>query len=95
MNKHIRKTLKRARESAGSTDSEMEALAKFFMELHIENDTDYKAKYQEEEICTRTCPKCGSEMILKTRKVPNPNELFWGCKAFPNCNGSRSFDQTN
>lgn len=32
------------------------------------------------------CPKCGSEMILRTaRKGNNQGQQFWGCSNFPRC----------
>jgi predicted RNA-binding Zn-ribbon protein involved in translation (DUF1610 family) len=34
------------------------------------------------------CPKCGSEMILRTAKSgTNQGEKFWGCSNFPQCRG--------
>jgi len=33
-----------------------------------------------------TCPKCGSEMILrKAKKGANVGKQFWGCSKFPKC----------
>jgi len=33
-----------------------------------------------------TCPKCGSEMVLRTaRKGENVGKQFWGCSRFPKC----------
>ena len=37
---------------------------------------------------TPRCPKCGSEMILRTAKSgANQGEKFWGCSNFPKCRG--------
>lgn len=34
------------------------------------------------------CPKCGSEMILRTAKSgSNAGNKFWGCSKYPNCRG--------
>ncbi len=34
----------------------------------------------------RTCPKCGSTMVLRTAKQgANAGKQFWGCSAFPKC----------
>ncbi len=34
------------------------------------------------------CPKCGSEMILRTAKSgTNAGNKFWGCSNYPNCKG--------
>jgi restriction system protein len=36
----------------------------------------------------RTCPKCGSEMVLRVaRKGPYAGKKFWGCSRFPDCRG--------
>lgn len=33
-----------------------------------------------------TCPKCGSQMVLRTAKSgANVGNRFWGCSNFPNC----------
>jgi predicted RNA-binding Zn-ribbon protein involved in translation (DUF1610 family) len=38
------------------------------------------------------CPKCGSEMILRTAKSgANQGEKFWGCSNFPQCRGIHKF----
>jgi len=35
---------------------------------------------------TPTCPKCGSEMVLRTaRRGKNAGNQFWGCSTFPKC----------
>jgi ssDNA-binding Zn-finger/Zn-ribbon topoisomerase 1 len=34
------------------------------------------------------CPKCGSEMILRTAKRgDNQGGKFWGCSKYPECRG--------
>lgn len=34
----------------------------------------------------RTCPKCGSTMVLRTaKKGVHAGETFWGCSDFPHC----------
>lgn len=34
----------------------------------------------------KSCPKCGSEMVLRTSKQgPDADNQFWGCSAFPKC----------
>ncbi|HEY5891851.1 MAG TPA: restriction endonuclease [Chthoniobacterales bacterium] len=38
------------------------------------------------EECQRTCPTCGSPMILRiARKGSNAGRQFWGCSSFPRC----------
>jgi predicted RNA-binding Zn-ribbon protein involved in translation (DUF1610 family) len=35
---------------------------------------------------TRSCPKCGAEMVLRTaRRGANAGNQFWGCSNFPKC----------
>ncbi|MCC6801843.1 MAG: DUF2726 domain-containing protein [Anaerolineae bacterium] len=37
---------------------------------------------------TPRCPKCGSDMILRTAKSgANASNRFWGCSTFPTCRG--------
>lgn len=34
----------------------------------------------------KTCPKCSSEMVLRTtKKGTKSGQQFWGCSAYPNC----------
>ncbi len=43
-------------------------------------------RYDEES--SPRCPKCGSEMILRTAKRgDNQGEKFWGCSRYPECRG--------
>jgi hypothetical protein len=38
------------------------------------------------------CPKCGSEMVLKTaRSGSNQGGKFWGCPRFPECRGTVNY----
>lgn len=42
----------------------------------------------EEKKNLKTCPKCGSAMVLRTaQKGPNAGQQFWGCSQFPKCRG--------
>jgi restriction system protein len=35
---------------------------------------------------TKTCPKCGAAMVLRTAKQgPSVGQQFWGCANFPRC----------
>ena len=38
------------------------------------------------EKMAKICPKCGSEMVLRTaKKGAHAGEQFWGCSRFPDC----------
>ena len=42
---------------------------------------------------TVECPKCGSEMQLRTAwRGRNAGNQFWGCSQFPRCRGTRDVD---
>lgn len=45
------------------------------------------AKQAPAQSCaTKPCPKCGSDMVLRTsKKGPQAGNQFWGCSAFPKC----------
>jgi hypothetical protein len=43
-------------------------------------------KEQKSDTNIRSCPKCGSEMVLrKATKGKNAGNNFWGCSQFPKC----------
>jgi len=47
-----------------------------------------------EEMTIPKCPKCGSEMMLRTAKSgSNVGDKFWGCRNYPNCRGILKFVQ--
>ncbi len=38
------------------------------------------------------CPKCGSNMVLRTaKKGSTAGSQFWGCSTYPKCNGTKSY----
>jgi restriction system protein len=40
---------------------------------------------------TKTCPKCGAAMVLRTAKHgPSVGQQFWGCSQFPRCRATLS-----
>src|SRR5690606_1444613 len=42
---------------------------------------------------SRRCPKCGSEMVLRTAKSgANAGNQFWGCSKYPGCRGMVAFN---
>jgi len=38
------------------------------------------------------CPRCGAPMSLRTSKAPGGDRQFYGCIAYPGCNGSRKVE---
>jgi hypothetical protein len=43
-----------------------------------------------------TCPKCGSDMVLRTAKSgTNQGGKFWGCSNFPKCRGILKYGDPN
>lgn len=43
-----------------------------------------------------TCPKCGASMVLRTvTSGPNLGQQYWGCSAFPRCDGTRDYHEPN
>jgi four helix bundle suffix protein len=40
------------------------------------------------------CPSCGKTMILRTaRQGKNAGSKFWGCSAYPDCRGTKQFEE--
>ena len=40
------------------------------------------------------CPKCGSEMVLRTAKKGRyAGQKFWGCSAYPGCRGTLNYEE--
>ncbi|UAJ10631.1 topoisomerase DNA-binding C4 zinc finger domain-containing protein [Glacieibacterium megasporae] len=38
----------------------------------------------------KTCPRCSRQMVLRTaRRGTSPGRRFWGCAAYPSCQGTR------
>jgi restriction system protein len=43
-------------------------------------------KTRSDSSAVRKCPKCGSDMVLRTtKKGVNVGKHFWGCSAYPKC----------
>lgn len=49
-------------------------------------------KTEQAKSTTKTCPLCGSEMVLRKAKTGKyAGQQFWGCKFFPKCRGIARF----
>lgn len=45
-----------------------------------------RLKGRSDPSAARKCPKCGSDMVLRTAKRgPREGRQFWGCSAYPKC----------
>jgi predicted RNA-binding Zn-ribbon protein involved in translation (DUF1610 family) len=48
---------------------------------HVQN-----LKRRSDPTAERQCPKCGSALVIRTRKTRNNvGQQFWGCSTFPKC----------
>jgi len=43
------------------------------------------------EMLGPTCPKCSKLMALRSQRK-NKKSKFWGCMNYPDCNGTRNYD---
>lgn len=51
---------------------------------------------QGEYQAPKLCPKCGSEMVLRTvQNGSSKGKKFWGCTNFPKCRGILNYDSEN
>ncbi|NWF35349.1 NERD domain-containing protein [Mariprofundus sp. KV] len=60
------------------------------IKTHIEHARHVKEivanKEAVQKLDAKLCPKCGSDMVLRTsKKGPEAGNQFWGCSAFPKC----------
>lgn len=54
------------------------------------------ARIDERKRGNLTCPVCCKPMVLRTaRKGPRAGERFWGCSGYPECKGTRVFDESD
>ncbi len=53
---------------------------------HVQN-----LKRRSDPTAERQCPKCGSALVIRTRKTgANVGKQFWGCSTFPRCKTMQS-----
>ncbi|SFU18016.1 nuclease-related domain-containing protein [Pseudomonas marincola] len=53
---------------------------------HVQN-----LKRRSDPTAERQCPKCGSALVIRTRKTgANVGQQFWGCSTFPKCKTMQS-----
>ena len=49
-------------------------------------------KFPMEMAPAQVCPKCGSDLVVKTANKGNsPGQRFWGCSKFPQCRFTKPF----
>ena len=58
------------------------------------NPTKFKPTGSIKKRNNLACPKCGSEMILRTaKKGKNVGNQFWGCSNFPKCRSLMAYEK--
>lgn len=58
-------------------------------DIHVMTEADV-LRQQQEEAKKPNCPKCGRKMTKK-----KGYSEFWGCSAFPKCDGTRQINDDN
>jgi len=54
--------------------------------LELVADVQKQPQIQKSQALSKTCPRCGKQMILRTaKKGKHAGEKFWGCSGFPDC----------
>jgi len=60
---------------------------------HFDFDDVIERKLGLAPIVSFSCPRCGSDMVLRTAKRgKNLGSKFWGCNSFPKCRGTRPLE---
>jgi hypothetical protein len=58
------------------------------LSAYLPGGQNSKAQLEPVEASSPSCPKCGSEMVLRTAKRgDNQGGKFWGCSRYPECRG--------
>ena len=57
-------------------------------ELYDESCARYPSAFSNVKKKIKSCPKCSSEMIIRTNS--QTGQQFLGCSKFPECKGSRN-----
>jgi restriction system protein len=54
--------------------------------LELVADVQNEQQSQKPKALSKTCPRCGKQMVLRTaKKGKHAGEKFWGCTGFPDC----------
>ena len=76
-----------------STSELNSVLAPYLNANKSEIETPSQTVTDETQNETPLCPKCGSEMVLRTAKSgSNQGGQFWGCPNYPRCHGIRNYE---
>jgi hypothetical protein len=71
---------------------ELESLLQQYIGLD-QVETPNQSVITEKQSLTPLCPKCGTEMVLKTAKTgSNQGGQFWGCPDYPRCRGILKYE---
>ena len=72
--------------------SELESVLNQYLNPN-ESSTPSQPVITEPQSDKPLCPKCGSEMVLRTAKRgSNQGDQFWGCPNYPQCHGTRKYE---
>jgi len=59
--------------------------------LATQREHVHNLKRRSDPTAERQCPKCGSALVIRTRKTgANVGQQFWGCSTFPKCKTMQS-----
>jgi hypothetical protein len=74
------------------SESEVQSVVAKIMSGRLEASRQINRKHiqqrktRSDPSAVRKCPKCGSDMVLRTaKKGVNAGKQFWGCSAYPKC----------
>lgn len=72
--------------------SELDSVLKRYLYISGTNNLSQPV-IRETASAAPLCPKCNSEMVLRTaKKGANQGEQFWGCPNYPQCRGIRKYE---
>lgn len=64
------------------------------LETHKQHVKNVKANREEKQQSSDVCPKCNSELVLRTvKKGENIGNQFYGCSNFPRCKFTRQINE--
>ena len=72
--------------------SELDSILRQYISVDEVENLDQPVPTEPDSAPPR-CPKCGSEMVLRTAKMgSNKGNQFWGCPNYPHCRGILKYE---